>query len=483
MFKKHLNWFLNSPTITTWFSYSTKAFTLFGVLPLVLKKISDADIVLWYLFSTIVIIQSLADLGFRQTFSRFISYAHEGVKDLIAINDLSSNHLNSEANQPNIDLLNRIVSCMKHIYWPLTCLVFILMITFGTWFIYKPIQASNNVNQSWLSWIILVLVSSITFYGKLYLNFLEGIFKIALVRRVEILTSSGAIGCSILVLVFVPTLLNLIIVNQGWLLISTFRDYYLCRKVENGLYLKVSKPLPFEKDIFSIIWQPAWRSGVSGLMSIGLTNVTGLIFAQIGSTASVASYLLSLRIITQIRDFSMAPFYSKLPLMAMLRAKNELSTLLKVVKKSMFLSNFVFILGVIFVGIFSDYLLNLINSKVHFVTQEMWLLLSFAFLAHRFGAMHMQVYLSTNHVISHIADGVSGIIYVVVSLFLSKSQGIYAIPIGMIAGYLGFYSWYAAKNSYKSLKTSFWNFEKSASLVPIVLMLIYTITLFFILND
>lgn len=466
---------LNSPTITTWLSYSTKALSLFGILPLVLKQFSEVDVVLWYLFSTIIVMQSLADFGFRQTFSRLISYAFQGIKSLSDINEISSNDNNIESDGPNIDLLNRIIACMQYIYRPLTAIVFFMMITVGTWFMYKPIQDSSNVYQSWISWIVLVLASCIAFYGKLYLNFLEGLFKIALVRRVEVLTSLGAIGCSILVLIYIPTLLNLIIVNQVWLLISTFRDYYLCRKVENGLFLKVSNPLPFDKEIFSVIWRPAWRSGISGLMSIGLTNVTGLIYAQIGSTASVASYLLALRIITQVRDVSMAPFYSKVPLMAMLRAKNEISTLLKVVKRGMFLSNSVFVLGVISISLFFNYFLELIHSDVKFVNQEMWLLLSLAFLAHRYGAMHMQVYLSTNHVISHIADGVSGIIYILVSLLLIKSCDIYAIPLGMLAGYLGFYSWYAAKYSYKSLNTSLWNFEKKASLVPIVLMLIYTI--------
>lgn len=474
---------LNSPTITTWLSYSTKALSLFGILPLVLKQFSDVDVVLWYLFSTIIVMQNLADFGFRQTFSRLISYAYNGVKSLSNINGISSNDRRIDDDGPNVDLLNRIVACMQYIYKPLTAIVFLMMITLGTWFMYKPIEDSSNVNQSWISWIILVLASSIAFYGKLYLNFLEGLFKIALVRRVEVLTSLGAIGCSILVLIYTPTLLNLIIVNQVWLLIATFRDYYLCRKVEDGLYLKVSKPLTFDKEIFSVIWQPAWRSGISGLMSIGLTNVTGLIYAQIGSTASVASYLLALRIITQIRDVSMAPFYSKLPLMAMLRAKNDLETLIKVVKKGMFLSNSVFIFGVIFVGLFSDYLLKLIHSDVKFVNQEMWLLLSLAFLAHRFGAMHMQVYLSTNHVISHVADGISGMIYILFSLLLIKSCGIYAIPLGMLAGYLGFYSWFAAKYSYKSLHTSFVDFEIKASLVPIISMLIYIIILIYLDNE
>ena len=465
----------------TWLSYSAKALSLFGILPLVLKQFTEADVVLWYLFSTIIIMQSLADFGFRQTFSRLISYAYKGIKEISNNNGILPNETSDD--EPNEVLLNRIVASMLYIYKPLTAIVFFIMITLGTWFMYKPIGNSSNITQSWISWVVLVVVSCLAFYGKLYLNFLEGLFKIALVRRVEVLTSLGAIISSILVLIYTPTLLNLIIVNQVWLLVSTFRDFYLCRKVDEGLFLKVSKHLPFDKEIFSTIWQPAWRSGISGLMSIGLTNATGLVYAQIGNTASVASYLLALRIITQIRDVSMAPFYSKLPLMAMLRAKNELGTLLKLVKKGMFLSNIIFVLGVICIGLFSDYLLELIHSDVRFVNQEMWLLLSLAFLAHRFGAMHMQVYLSTNHVISHIADGVAGIIYILVSLLLIKSCAIYAIPLGMLAGYLGFYSWYASKHSYKSLNSSFWHFEKKASLVPIVLMLIYTIIIIFLHNE
>ena len=474
---------LNSPTITTWLSYSTRALALFGILPLVLKQFSDVDIVLWYLFSTIIVMQSLADFGFRQTFSRLISYAYKGIKDLSSINSAAGSDSKDNTGSddtPNIVLLNRIVACMQYIYKPLTAIVFFMMVTLGTWFMYKPVQESSDPVQSWISWGVLVVVSCVAFYGKLYLNFLEWLFKIALVRRVEVLTSLGAIVSSILVLLFAPTLLNLIIVNQVWLLISTFRDYYLCRKVDNGLYIKVSKPLPFDKEIFSIIWQPAWRSGISGLMSIGLTNVTGLIYAQVGDTASVASYLLALRIITQIRDISMAPFYSKIPLMAMLRAKNEIATLLKVVKRGMFLSNTVFVFGVICIGVFSDYFLGLIHSDVKFVSHEMWLLLSVAFLVHRFGAMHIQVYLSTNHVISHIADGISGAIYIVASLVLIKFCGIYAIPLGMLAGYLGFYAWYAAKYSYTSLDTNFVEFEKKASLVPMSIMVVYSIVIILI---
>lgn len=468
----------NSPTLMTWMSYSTKALALFGVLPLVLNRFSSGDIVLWYLFSTIISLQSIADFGFRQTFSRIISYAFGGAKDIAVFKTDKVNKLSHADAEPNKLLLNHIVSTMKRIYLWLTLCVFVLMAILGTWSLLHPIAGASNITEAWWSWAVVLLVSVVGFYGKLYLNFLEGLNKIALVRRIETFTSVGAILTSILILYIAPTLINLVLVNQFWVVVVVLRDVYLCRKVEGGIYMEVAKQLPFSKEIFNKVWQPAWRSGISGFMSVGLTNLTGLIYAQIGNGAEVASYLLALRIINQIKEVSMAPFYSKLPVLAMLRVKGDLKQLISVCKRGMFLSHMVFIIGFILVGISSDMILKLIHSEVAFVNQKLWLLLGFAFFVHRFGAMHIQVYMSTNHIISHIADGVSGVLYIISSIILSQYIGIYAVPIGMLVGYLGFYAWYAARYSYKSLGVGLWQFEKSTSGLAILIIILYVFITF-----
>lgn len=461
-----------SPTLMTWMSYSTKALTLFGVLPLVLKQFSSGDVILWYLFSTIILLQSIADFGFRQTFSRIISYAFSGAQD---IGVFVNNEGITGASEPNKPLLNSIVSTMKRIYVWLTIISFILMATLGSWSMIKPISNTTNVSQAWWSWVIVLLVSCVSFYGKIYMNFLEGLYKIALVRRIETFTSIGSILTSIIVLYIAPSLLNLVIVNQFWVVVVILRDWYLCHTIDNSFYKQVSKKEPFNKSIFQKIWRPAWRSGISGFMSIGLTNLTGLVYAQVGNTEGVASYLLALRIISQIREVSMAPFYSKLPLMAMLRVKNDISGLVKIIRRGMFLSHIVFVLGFVAVGLLSGFLIRIIHSHVQFVSQPMWILLGFAFFIQRYGAMHIQVYLSTNHIISHIADGIAGILYIVSSIIFSHYVGVYAIPLGMIVGYLGFYAWYAAMYSYRSIRVKFWNFEMKTTFIPAICMLLYII--------
>ena len=477
-FKSKIATFWDSPTIMTWMSYSTKAFTLVGILPLILKKFSPEDVVLWYLFSTIIGLQSLADFGFRQTFSRIISFAYGGAKDIGTFSEEKEIIENNECNTP---LLSSIMSTMMFLYKRLTLIVFLLMATIGTWSMIKPISNVNLPDQAWIAWGIVIIASCISFFSRSYMNFLEGLNKIALVRRVETLTSLGAIITSLIVLLWVPSLLNLVIANQFWLIVSSMRDWILCKKIEDGFFTKLDLKQPIDKKIIKEIWHPAWRSGIGGLMSAGVTNITSIVYAQFGNTASVASYLLAIRLITQIREISMAPFYSKLPVLALFRVKNDIASLKSTIKRGMRLSHLVFIIGFILTSVLINPFLKLIHSEVTFVSMGIWATLGWAFFTHRFGAMHIQVYLTTNNVISHIADGISGIIFIVASLILSNYIGIYAIPVGMIIGHLCFYCWYTALYSYRSIgNETFWSFEKNVSIPSIILLIIFSFISLFI---
>lgn len=455
----------------TWLSYSTKTLSLFIVLPLILKKFTAPEISLWYLFSSIIVLMGLADMGFRSTFSRIISFAVGGAED---VGIYKGNIKGDAVAKPNWKLIEKICSNMRIIYFFLSILLFILFITFGSWSLIRPISQVADQHQAWLAWSFIVVTSVIKFYGTIYSNYLEGLNKIALVRRIESLTSLGSIVSSITVLVLGGDIFHLVISIQTWVVLNAIRDWYLARVIEDGKY-KGFKSQPFDKILFRKIWRPAWRSGLSGLMSNGLTLLSGIVYAQIGSPELVAAYLLALRILTQIKEISMAPFYSKIPMLARFRVEGKLKELISNAQRGMFIGHMVFVVGVLAVSLTSDYLLSLINSNVPFVTSEFWLLLSFAFFVHRYGAMHMQLYLTTNHVISHIADGISGALFISFSFLFIKQLGIYTIPVGMLVGYLGFYAWYAASHSLKSLSCGFFYFEKKAAIIPFLIFISYLI--------
>lgn len=468
----------HSPTAMTWSSHVARSGNLILILPLILAKLNTADVALWYFFSTILVLSNLADFGFRGTFIRLIAFAFGGAKKIKVFRFSSG----KEGGEVNWDLIEQLVSIMKRIYIFLSVILFILLLTIGSFFLIKPVSYSIHPSESWAAWGILALAISASFFGKIYTNYLEGLFEISLVKRVETVAKLCSLLTSFLILAFYPSLFNLVLNQSVWLILNRLRDYILARRVQNGK-LREFKVKPFDKQLFSEVWAPAWRSGVSGLMSNGLTNFTGILYAQIGNPSMVAAYMIALRIVSEIRNVSSAPFYSKIPLISKLRAESNYDKLIKVVKRGMFLSHITFVVGTILAGLFFDYFIGYFTNDIQFVETELWLLLCMAFYVHRYGAFHMQLYLTTNHVIAHIADFVAGILFILSTLVLIDRLQLYAVPIGMLIGYLGFYSWYAAYHSLKSIRMGFFRFEFKVSFVPFLIFVAYMLVKLGLLNN
>lgn len=458
----------NSPTINTWGSFFVKALSLVLLIPLILNKFSTAEIAIWYLFSAIIGLQGLADLGFGSSFIRVIAYATGGIKDL---ESLGKKQYRNKG--PNFVLLDNILSTMKFTYKKLTIYVAIFITIIGTLSVNKLINQSDMVFEAWLSWTIIIIVTTISFWGRTYSNYLQGANHITLLRRWEAILAFLSIISSAIVIFLGGKLLTLVIVHQSWVIINVFINKYLCNRLYHKKYNSIiSQNI---NDIYNAVWKRAWRSGLGVLMSYGVIQSSGLIYAQIGTTAEIASYLLGLKIIQTISSFSRAPFYSKIPHMSRLFSENNIGKLLMTAQRGMFFSHVSYVIVFISVGLFFDEFLVLIQSNAAFVSESMWMLMGIAFFLERYGAMHIQLYSTSNQIIWHIANGVSGVLYILSSLLLFSKLGIYAFPIGMIVGNLGFYTWYSAIHAYKEFKMDFMSFESKTSLCPALGIIIYAI--------
>lgn len=444
-----------SSTLMTWFSFSSKALNLLLVLPLILRTFSEKELAVYFLFVTIITTSNIIDFGFKSTFVRVFSYANAGLDSI----DVIKTKTKISFEGANWGLVERIFSSMKKIYLAISLILVLVLSTIGTYLVTKSINLNDNTTTLWGAWVFVIVTSAIGFYGKIYVCYLEGFNRVALIKKVEGYFSFITVFSKLVVLYFWPTILALIVVEKIWLVINLIRNFYLSKRINDN---KISSfkswgfDVPFLRKLFNL----AWKNGVSGILSIGLTNFTGIIYAQLGSTTSVNSYLLSLRVLNLLRDFSKAPFYSKIPLLTKLRAENNLEKLVVISKKNMTLSSAILLIGAIVTGAFSREILEFIGSNVQFVEYDLWLLLSIAFFIHRYGGMHMQLYLTTNHIISHIVDMVSALLFVLLTLLLFKTFRLYAFPMAMIGSYLGFHSWVSAKYSLKSIKQSFWKFDR-----------------------
>jgi len=466
-----------SPTATTWGSYLSRSLTLLLVVPLILTRLSTADIALWYLFSTIIALQWLADMGFSPTFARVLGYALGGASP-DQLKDLRHPVKEAISTTPNWQTIARVWATMRVVYRRLALIALVALSTLGTWAVVQPIARSPEPQDAWIAWGIILLVSIVTLRGNAYSAYLQGMNQIALLRRWESLMNLGAIVTSFTVLLLGGGLRGLVLAHQSWMALNVLRNRWLCRTIDGGRF-KTFTDRTIQAEVFAAVWPSAWRSGLGIAMSYGLLQLSGIIYAQLGSTEQVATYLLSLRLLEMVSRFSQAPFYSKLPLLAQLRAQGNIDVQVQLARRGMALSYWTFVVGFAALGLCATPLLDLIDGNAAFADPLLWALLGMGTLVERYGAMHIQLYSTTNHIIWHVANGISGMIYLLVSVLLYQALGVYAFPAGMLAGYLGFYSWYSARHSYQTFKLRFWTFERTTALLPLSLLLIYvTVSLF-----
>lgn len=463
----------NSPTLMTLFSLSSKSMSFIIITPFLLSNFNAEEIALWYLLGIFINMQALADFGFCNTFIRVIALSLSGgcsnLRDLQHIENK-----NRIVGKPNIELTGRIIGTMKRVYRTLSIILLFFLISLSPLLI-KNISTIGRPNEGWIAWGIVILFSVINFWGRPYSNFLLAQNKVAVVRRWEGIFNLIALFANILVVLFVDSILFLVFSNQIWVFVNVLRNIYLAHHVKQGYRYDEFHSFSYDKEIMTDVWPLAWRSGLSSLTTQGIVSASGLIYAQIGSATSIGSYLFAEKLYTAIRSFAQAPFYSKIPYLVSLRGKNKIREWEKCAQRGMFLASLIMVIGIIGFDLLGKQFFLLIKSNIEYPNHMLWISLGWAYLLHRYGAMHTQLYSTINKVNSHISDLISGIIMLIVWILFVKDIGVYVFPLGMLCGYILFYIWFAGYYSYKIIDSKWYAFELKANLIPFLILFLYTV--------
>ncbi len=465
--------FWESPTFTTWGSFMSKSLYAVLLLPVITTVLSPEDITIWLLFNILIGLQNIGDLGFGVTFIRVMSYAMGGASD---VSDLVSTGRAIRRNSPNYDLLERSYTATRYLLF-YTSLAFIVIISISGYFtLKKPISLTIEQGNAWIAFGLILITTYIRFNGNRYSIFLQGVNQVAMLRRWEAIISLFSIFSGFFVAVFTRSLLWLIVNQQIWAIIQMLFNRHLCRIVLEGKFRRFRSD-GIDKELVKSIFPAAWKSWIGSLMSYGVVQASGLVVAQIGTTPTVSAYLFSLKILDIIKNFSNAPFYSKIPLYNRLFAEGNRNGLMVRIENGIRYSLLTFSVTAIFIGIAGQPLLRLIGSNVSLVSEWIWIAMIFAYFFERYGALHLQLYSITNDIVWHIANGVSGLIFITFSFIFTAvaGLGVISFPLAMIISSLSFFVWYTARKSYKYFNLDFPGFEYRTSFYPLLLLAAYLI--------
>lgn len=462
-----MNRLWNSPTFFSWISILSRTLSFALALPLILSRFTTEEIALWYLFATLMGLQLIIDMGFSATFSRVLAFAMGGSTD-IEFNGASK--IKTGNGVPNVEMVNRVYSTMNWVYLRLAIVWFIFLTILGWWSSIVLIEQMNEPATGWVALYAVVVGSSIRLYGAKYASYLLGVDKVALLRRWESAVWIATLIVSILTLLSGGGFLLLVVVTQSFIVINVVINKYLVLIVGNRqVQFIVSKQV--DRHLLSQIWSRVWRSGVGIAISAGLVQGMGIVYARIAPPDLAAPYLLALNIMRILVQFSQAPFYTKIPKLSRLYSEGKLQAQIKIARKGMRLSYWVLVLGVLFVALVIDFISSVVKYSVDFVDYQLWVLMGVAMYAERYGAMHLQLYSTTNHIIWHVANGVTGAIFILLVIPLYYFYEVYAFPISQIFSNLIFYDWYCARKSYKAFNIRPIKFEFDISFVPLIFYL------------
>ena len=458
-----------SPVLMTWGSSAARSLNVLILLPLIATRYGAAEIAVWYLFMSLFQLQLLADLGFSPTFVRVFAYASGGA----GVSDLHrpGGKMPALAGKHNWNAISRIWGTAREVYGRLTWAAVAGLVLIGTPLVWKPISAMADPTQGFASWAVIIGASTVVLRGNAYAGYLNGLNHVALVRRWEALINIFAIGTQVIVLISGGSVLMLTIAHQGWMVLNVARNRLLARWVHEGRMTRFD--LTSDPEVFRTVWPRAWRSGLGMAMGSVPLQATGLLFAQVGTSARVAEYMLSLNLLGAIRGFAMAPFYSRLPSLARLRAEGALAELIEVSKRGMSWSFWTLVALLVGFGVVGTELLSALGANVGLVPAPVWAAFGVAFLGERYGAMHLHLYSTTNHIVWHTANGVTGLLMLGLSAVGFAVVGVMGFPLAMTIAYLGFYVPYVVPKSLESIGCSLVDFDLPTVIGPAIVLLAY----------
>lgn len=457
----------------TWFSLVVRLGGFAVLLPIVLVRLTDAEVSVWLLFSAIAGLQLVADFGFGPTFSREIAYGFTGrsVADGDVGKVASQSRESLLSHGPDWGAIGSTMAAMLWLYRRIAVCLLILLSSIGTWAVTAPIARVPQSQAAWIAWCVVAGVAAVGIYGNAYAAFLVGANRIDLQKRWEAVIGAVSLLAQIGIALLGKGLLGLVVIAQIGFLVQVLVNRSLAYGI-GGPELRSASPTRAPPALVAMLWPAAWRTAVGAIMGLGVAQGISVAMANVLPSAEAASVQLALRLMQIISQFSQVPFYARIPLLNRLRARGELATFVEIAKGGMRTSLWIYVIGMISIDAIARELLSHIGSRTQLPGGTFWALLMLAGLAERYGAMHINLLMTANWVISHIANGIAGLISIAVLSALFSVTGALALPISLLLAQAGFYAVFSARSSYRILSdVKLYRLDIASALPPSVVAL------------
>lgn len=345
----------------TW-SYVAKLFQIGSglvTLPLILRLLTTEEVGMNYLMLTVSSIVGLMDFGFSPQFGRNFTYVNSGARRLCREGV-------EEERGGSIDwhLLSVLISTARFVYRRLSVLALIVMLTFGTGYIWYLTEGFTNVNNSLYIWILYSFSTYFNIYFSYYSSLLTGSGMIRESSQAAILSKSAYLVLCTLFLLLGWGLFAVVAANFIAPFVQRYVSYRAYFKPE--LKARLAEQTVTRDDIreaFSVIWFNAKKLGINFIGAYAVNKMGMFIIGFFLPLATIGSYGLLTQLTTIVSGIANTMFVTYLPKVSNCRVTGDRPMLKRTISFSMVVGQIIMLAGALGIIFVAPYLLELIKSQ------------------------------------------------------------------------------------------------------------------------
>lgn len=314
------------------------------VLPLLLRKLTSAELGVWYVFMTIAALVSMLDMGFTPTVARNVSYVLGGAKRLRK----DGYEVVEQGADADFGLLRAMIAASQRIFFVIASLALVLLAGPGTAYILNVAKGAVDQQSLLWAWGIFVSATVLNLYFKYYTPLLQGRGLFSAFYKSSALANLGFVAVAAVLL---QAGLGLPAVALGYLVAALIGRWLSWKYYYDGEFTaKLASAPPADTtvaEIFDVMWHNSWRLGMGVIGAFLILRANILLSSAYLGLATTAAYALSLQVFSMLQNMSTVVFNVQLPKLAQYRVSNQRESLIRTMEVGFGSSLGLFALGTV----------------------------------------------------------------------------------------------------------------------------------------
>lgn len=338
------------------------------ILPVLLRKLSSAEMGIWYVLLTISTFAVMLDMGFTPTLARNVSYVLGGAKSLFR----EGHDVGGDDRDVDYGLLKKVIQASRKIFLCLSVLALVLMSTLGTYFILHVAHGQIPLREVIISWALFVAATVLNLYFKYYTPLLQGRGLFAEYYRATAISNLG----------FVLT--TAVLLYAGWGVIGVSAGFFvsaLLGRWLSGWYLfdakfsaelrGASENATPAREIIATLWENAWRLGLVVISAFFTLKANTLVASAYLGLAETARYALTIQVFSTLSSVSIVAVTIQQQKMARHRVAGDHKALKTLVEIGLASAMLFYLVGAIPVVLFGNRLIALVGGHTQMMSQTL----------------------------------------------------------------------------------------------------------------